>query len=226
MGPLDLAVFDLAGTTIDGGGGAVLRCLVETALRYDLSGSETELNALMGMNKREVFSLLAHQRFPQDGQTASQIASAALASFVAAMNAAYEQELTPIAGAEETFAFLRARGIKVAIDTGFDDAVGAPIMRRLDWPGRRIDLVVYSSDVARGRPAPYMIFHAMERLGALDVRRVMKLGDSPADLEEGHNAGCGEIIGVLSGSHTAATLSKYPHTRLIDSVADLPALFS
>ena len=73
--------------------------------------------------------------------------------------------------------------------------------------------------------APYMIFYAMEKLGIQDVRQVMKPGDSPADLQEGTNAGCGEVIGVLSGTHTAATLGGYRHTRLIESVAELPELF-
>jgi phosphoglycolate phosphatase-like HAD superfamily hydrolase len=66
----------------------------------------------------------------------------------------------------------------------------------------------------------------MERLDVQDVRRVMKIGDSPADLEEGFNAGCSEVIGVLSGAHTAATLGPCRHTRLLTSVADLPSLFS
>jgi len=113
----------------------------------------------------------------------------------------------------------------VATDTGFDAGIGGLIMERLDWPGRLIDLAVFSSDVARGRPAPYMIYRAMERLGVQDVRRVMKVGDSPADLEEGSNAGCGEVVGVLSGAHTPATLGPCRHTRLLGSVADLPALF-
>jgi len=65
----------------------------------------------------------------------------------------------------------------------------------------------------------------MERLDVHDVRRVMKVGDSPADLEEGSNAGCGEVIGVLSGAHSAATLGPCRHTRLLGSVADIPALF-
>jgi phosphonatase-like hydrolase len=142
------------------------------------------------------------------------------------MSAAYEHHLAPIPGAEETFEFLRARGIKIAIDTGFDATIGGLIMQRLDWPGRRIDLAVFSSDVLRGRPAPYMIFRAMELLDVQDVHQVMKIGDTPSDLEEGFNAGCGEVIGVLSGAHTAATLGAYRHTRLIPSVADLPTLFA
>ena len=99
-------------------------------------------------------------------------------------------------------------------------------MERLEWPGRLIDMAITSSEVPRGRPAPYMIFQIMEHLEILDVHQVMKVGDSPADLEEGFNAGCGEVVGVLSGAHTAATLGSYYHTRLLASVADLPAIFA
>ncbi len=64
MGPIELVVFDLAGTTIDDGGGRVLECLVQAARAHDLPGTPEELNALMGMNKREVFDLLAGRRYP------------------------------------------------------------------------------------------------------------------------------------------------------------------
>lgn len=225
MGPIQLVVFDMAGTTIEDKGGVVLNALVETARHYELPGTPEELNALMGMNKREVFGMLAAQLYPTDETRAERLADTALVDFVSRMRAAYEAYLAPMPGAEDTFAYLRGRGIKIATDTGFDSTIGGLIMERLDWPGRLIDLAIYSSDVSLGRPAPYMIFRAMERLGVLDVRRVMKLGDSPADLEEGINAGCGEVIGVLSGAHTATTLGAYRHTRLIGSVADLPALF-
>jgi phosphonatase-like hydrolase len=224
MGPIQLVVFDLAGTTVDDRG-TVLACFVETVRAYDLPGAPDELNALMGMNKREVFGMLSARQYAAGSYEAERLADEAMAGFVARMRAAYERELAPIPGAEETFAFLRARGIKIATDTGFDATIGGLIMERLKWPGRLIDLAVSSSDVSRGRPAPYMIFRAMEHLNVLDVHQVMKIGDSPADLEEGINAGCGEVIGVLSGSHTAATLGRYRHTRLIESVADLPALF-
>lgn len=226
MGPIQLVVFDMAGTTVDDSGGRVLTSLTNSTRIHDLPGTPEELNLLMGMNKREVFGMLAERRYPNDAHAANTLADEALATFVAQMRAAYEQKLAPIPGAEETFAFLRARSIKIAIDTGFDSAVGGLIMERLNWPGRLVDTVVYSNDVPKGRPAPYMIFRAMERLGVQDVHQVMKLGDSPADLEEGFNAGCGEIIGVLSGAHTAATLGPYYHTRLLASVADVPSLFS
>ena len=225
MGPIQLVVFDMAGTTVDDQGGVVLQSLIEAAHKHALPGSDEELNALMGMSKIEVFRLLAGRRFAGEPAVIEESAQAALVTFVDSMKRAYERHLAPMPGAEETFAFLRARGIKIAIDTGFEAEIGGLIMRQLDWPGRLVDCFICSSDVPQGRPAPYMIFRAMEKLGIQDVHQVMKLGDAPADLEEGYNAGCGEVIGVLSGAHTAETLGAYPHTRLIKSVAELPALW-
>jgi phosphonatase-like hydrolase len=225
MEPIQLVVFDLAGTTIDDRG-MVLECFVETVRAYHLPSTPEELNNLMGLNKREVLGMLAGRRYSPGSLEAEQLADNAMANFVERMSAAYEANLNPIPGAEETFAFLRARGIKIATDTGFDATIGGLIMQRLKWPGRLIDMAITSSDVPRGRPAPYMIFRSMEQLGILDVHQVMKVGDSPADMEEGFNAGCGEVVGVLSGAHTAATLGSYRYTRLIESVADLPALFA
>jgi phosphoglycolate phosphatase len=43
-------------------------------------------------------------------------------------------------------------------------------------------------------------------------------------LLEGHNAGCGLVIGVTEGTHTRAQLEPFPHTHLIGTVAELPAL--
>ncbi|GCE31008.1 phosphonoacetaldehyde hydrolase [Dictyobacter alpinus] len=226
MGPIQLVVFDMAGTTVDDTGNRVLTCLIEAARIHELPGTPDELNALMGMNKREVFEMLTEQKLGETSDTSRHMAQEALATFVELMKEAYAQNVAAIAGAEETFAFLKERGIKIALDTGFDAVIGGIILERLNWLDRYVDCAIFSSDVSRGRPAPFMIFRAMEQLDIQDVRQVMKLGDSPADMDEGSNAGCGEVIGVLSGAHTAETLGRQRHTRIIASVADLPALFS
>src|SRR5581483_800266 len=107
MGPIQLVVFDMAGTTIEDNGGVVLNSLMETVQTYELPGTSEELNALMGMNKREVFGMLAEQRYPDDEARANRLADEALKDFIARMRAAYEAHLAPIPGAEETFAYLR-----------------------------------------------------------------------------------------------------------------------
>ena len=56
----------------------------------------------------------------------------------------------------------------------------------------------------------------------MTLRRVAKVGDTPADLEEGRNAGCGLIVGVTQGTHHRRDLEVYPHTHLIDTISDIP----
>ena len=75
-----------------------------------------------------------------------------------------------------------------------------------------------------GRPAPYLIFYAMQKLGIQSVHEVIKIGDTPADLLSGYNAGCIGNIGVLSGANSRKVLEKLPYTHILDSVRDLPTL--
>ena len=53
---------------------------------------------------------------------------------------------------------------------------------------------------------------------------VAKVGDTPSDLQEGTAAGCGLVIGVANGTHTREQLAAHPHTHLIASLQELPAL--
>ena len=51
----------------------------------------------------------------------------------------------------------------------------------------------------KGRPYPYMIYRNMEKLGTMDVRKVIKVGDTVSDIKEGKNAGAFSV-GVIVGS--------------------------
>ena len=100
-------------------------------------------------------------------------------------------------------------------------------MDGLGW--LRDGLVDISVDVEhtpqqRGRPAPFMIFHAMTQLDIQCVNEVVKVGDTPADMLEGANAGCRGIVGVLSGPLPVTAWGGYRHTHVIPSVKVLPQL--
>ncbi len=129
-----------------------------------------------------------------------------------------------IAGASDAFRKLHEAGVKVALDTGFTRDIVDVVLRRLGWKDNPlIDVTVTSDEVERGRPQPDMVHKAMQELGVKDASRVAKVGDTPSDLHEGVNAGCGAVIGVTAGSHTAEQLKPYEHTKLVRSVADVPA---
>ena len=70
-----------------------------------------------------------------------------------------------------------------------------------------------------------MILSAVLRLGVDDVRQVAVAGDTASDLVAGTRAGAAVVAGVLTGAHTRAELGGAPHTHIIDSITDFPALF-
>jgi phosphonatase-like hydrolase len=130
-----------------------------------------------------------------------------------------------VAGADATFRSLRERGVRVALNTGFDRETTALLLEALGWGGGVFDAVVCGDEVACGRPAPYLIFRAMEGAGAGSVHRVANVGDTVLDLRAGYNAGVRWNVGVLTGAHSRPALESAPHTHLLPSVAELPGLW-
>lgn len=86
----------------------------------------------------------------------------------------------------------------------------------------QVDGYISAYQVKEGRPYPYMIHQLMEKLDIEDVRRVAKIGDSVRDIEEGKNAGCGLVIGVLSGADDAETLWAAGADVVVSNMCDLP----
>jgi len=219
--PIELVVFDMAGTTVHDAD-AVNRCFRAALAGAGLAVDAAAVNAVMGLPKPE-----AIRRLVGSSPLADRVA-AIHADFVERMRRHYgtDPDVGEVPGTAATFVRLRRAGIRVALDTGFSRDIAQVVIDRLGWGGAHpiIDASVTSDEVPHGRPHPDMIRHLMRRCGVGDPAHVAKVGDTPADLAEGHNAGCGLVVGVASGSHTRAELARHPHTHLIESVADLPAL--
>lgn len=220
---LRLAVFDMAGTTVRDDG-MVLECFVAAAGHVGLRATRDELNARMGTSKREVFDELSRRQLgPGRERDAAALRDRGYDVFREVLEAAYARSgVAPIDGAEEVFGWLRGRGVRVALNTGFYRGVTDILVEALGWRGA-LDTVVCVDDVREGRPAPYMIHEAMHRCGVHGVDEVVVVGDTPSDMLAGRNAGARAVVGVTSGAHTAATLRRFPATHVLDSVRDLPA---
>jgi len=66
-----------------------------------------------------------------------------------------------------------------------------------------------------------MIQKAMAQFGITDPKRVVKVGDTPVDLEEGRMAGCLFSLAVTNGSHTEAELAPLDNDGLLPSLGHL-----
>ena len=237
MRPIQMVMFDLAGTTVQDDS-YVAKCLHRAGVDVGLDVTLEEIGRSIGTNKRDLYKLLIARSHGTDvsleeigtidvSQQDAELADRAFELYERYMLELYSTEIREVPGASATFHWLHERGVKVATDTGFHKEINKAIMESLGW--LRDGLVDVAMDVQdipgeRGRPAPFMIFRAMEKLGVTSVRDVVKLGDQPSDLLEGTNAGCRGVIGVLSGPLNAKELGVHCHTHLIPSVADLPAL--
>ena len=238
---ITLAVFDMAGTTIDDGGAVydALRIAVEET---GIPVSPADLQTWMGAEKRAAVTALIELGGGDPAQPADRV-DVAFDRFRALLDELYTAHPpTPIDGVPEAIAALRASGVRVALTTGFSQDVAHGILDRLGWvvsgdsadgasPGNvpesagslHLDAVVCGDEVAAGRPAPYMIHRAMERTGTLAVSEVLVAGDTAVDVQAGANAGAAATIGVLTGKLDREAFDGQPFTELLDSVADIPA---
>jgi len=220
MPKISLVIFDIAGTLIEDHGEVV--DAFQIALRDNgIIVSQEDLIERKGASKREVIRHFIEEQF---GPIAEHTAEAdrTYAGFQRLLRNLYiEKGIKPIAGAVETFEVLHKRGIKLATTTGFDREVSNLILEATEWE-ELLPVNISSTEVLAGRPAPFMIFHAMELSGVQRVQEVVNVGDTPLDLQAGANAGARGVVGVLSGMHARERLLGEPHTHLINSVADLP----
>lgn len=224
MEQVALVVFDMAGTTVVDAG-QVPAAFSAALAHYDIRVDDEAIRAVRGASKRAAIRLLIQQQRTLADDALDALTEEIYESFRTRLIQTYtEGGVQSIHGADELFAWLQQRNIRVALNTGFDRTITACILQQLQWGTQTVDAVITGDEVRAGRPAPYLIFHAMEATETHNVRQVINVGDTVRDLQAGHNAGVGWNVGVLSGAHGRARMEAHPHTHLLESVAQLPTL--
>ncbi|NCX98438.1 MAG: phosphonoacetaldehyde hydrolase [Planctomycetia bacterium] len=251
--PIRLVVADLAGTTVDFGSSAPTGVFVALFQRHGVTVTETEARGPMGTAKRDHIAALA-----------------ALPTVAAAWRAAHgagftesdldrlyaefiplQLEVLPdygdlVPGTATAVSALRAMGVSVAVTSGYDTAMMKIVLDGAARQGFVPDAAVCASDVAAGRPAPWMIYRAMEACGVWPPAAVVAVGDTIADIEAAVNAGVravgvtatGNMLGLSRAAHDALPAAERAERlavaaermraagadAVIASVADLPDL--
>lgn len=128
-----------------------------------------------------------------------------------------------IAGLHEALADLTRQGFLLGIATNDSEAGARATATALGLTGFFSTIIGYDS-VARPKPWPDQLVLFADTTG-LTPAAIAMVGDNNHDLEMAHAAGAGLAIGVLSGNSTRAELSPRADI-IVDSIADLPALFA
>jgi len=222
--PIKLAVFDIAGTTV-ADDHAVSHAFLNAFESYGYKDvSEEDVNPLMGYKKPVAIRMVLDKMdIEEDIELEEDIHN----EFVTEMMDHYEYspEVKAMPEAENVFLLLKAKGIKVALNTGFSKDIADVIVHRLQWKERGlIDDYIASDEVEAGRPQPFMIHTLMQRCGVDDPKEVIKIGDTEVDINEGRNAGCSLVVAVTTGAFTKEQLQEYNPDHIIDDLSQLPAL--
>src|ERR1041384_4829275 len=221
--PIRLVVLDVGGTILEDRGD-VPEELRKALAKHGISVTPAEIVPWRGGSKREAVRHFVMQKSTASEAAREKLTDEVYSEFRTNLNEIY-RTVPPIAGAEDAIQKLRQSGYLLAATTGFDRDITHPIFQRLGWD-KYFKSVVCSDEVAEGRPAPYLLFHAMEAARVHRVAEVVAVGDTPLDLQAGTNAGLHGVVGVCTGAFTREKLAAEPHTDILPSVAALPALLS
>jgi phosphonatase-like hydrolase len=220
---IELVVFDIAGTTVQDNG-AVTYAFKSAFQHYGYPVKESEIELLMGYKKTKAIEILLKMYEQHPDTITDSLIDKVHALFLRLMVDYYStaKDLAPAPDAEEVFARLKEMNIKVALNTGFSREITEVIMNRLGWiQNKKVDYVISSDEVESGRPDPFMIWNIMQRANVKDPARVIKVGDTEVDINEGKNAKCLYSIGITTGALSRQQLKAYNPSFIIDGLKEL-----
>lgn len=200
-------LFDWAGTTVDHGSRAPVEVFVEVFRRAGVEVTTAEARGPMGRAKRDhIAAILAVPRVDEawrakHGAAASEADLDRLYhDFLPLQEVVLERHADVIAGVPQVVAQCRARGIKIGATTGYTRALMAIAAPLAAAQGYAPDTIICADDVPQGRPAPWMIYHAMERLSVYPISAVVAVDDTTVGIEAGRNAGAWTIAVTRTGN--------------------------
>lgn len=221
--PIRLAVFDMAGTTVDDHG-EVYRVLREAVARGGVEVDDAQFDRFRGAEKRSAIAEMLGLAGPPPGPR--QVEDSFLWFVRELRRRCTNRPPTPYPGVEAMISGLRARGVSIGLTTGFSREVADPMLEALGWHpdhpsgAQLIDAVVTGDQVPAGRPDPAMILRVMDQLEVTDPSEVMAVGDTPRDIRAARRAGA-SAVGVLTGGAAAPALRREGADLVLDSAAEL-----
>lgn len=218
---IELVVFDMAGTTIDEQNAvykAIHQALEEAG--YDCS-LDLVLSIAAGKEKRQAIKDVL--TYLNNEEPFSPMIDAIHEDFKQKLDEVYASRIAKaMPDTEVVFGQLRRQNIKIVLNTGYTRPIAELLMQQVGWTiPQTVDGLVTASDVTQGRPHPDMILAAMQLTGITDPQVVAKVGDSVIDIEEGINAGCGLVAGVITGAQTYTQLATVNPTYIFKNLTEL-----
>ncbi len=216
-----LVIFDLAGTTVDYGCIAPVAAFVEGFKDAGVTISLDQARGPMGMEKRAHIRAVgqipevAEQWQAVHGQSMTEDdIDAMYHAFVPLLMETLPRYSALIPGVNECIHKLQQNNIPYAATTGYFREAADCVLDSAAKSGFSPATSCCATEVAAGRPAPWMIFHCMQSLDVYPPRSVINVGDTRVDVESGRNAGVWSIGVAATGNEMGLSLAE---TKKLDA---------
>ena len=224
--PIQLAVFDMAGTTVNDevdGHPLMVISMMRAFAKHGIELAPSLINKHRGKQKSEAIQTLLSEVAELSPTDAERVGDAVYHEFLHELESNLSS-ISEIDGATELFRHLKSQGIHIGVGSGFPMQVVQAIISQLGWLDKGLlDYVGSAEQIGVGRPNPKMIHDAMKRLNITDGRKVLKIGDTVVDIQEGKNAGAWTVA-VLTGSQTEAQLMAAGPDYILSNIRELTTL--
>lgn len=206
-GKLQAVILDWAGTTVDYGSLAPVRTLQALFARADVCLTDAETRRDMGLPKKEHIRAIlclprvrdewqrVHRRVPSEADV-DQLYD----DFVPLQLSCLFEYSAIIPGVVEAAERFRKRGLRIGTTTGYTREMLDLLLEASAKAGYVPDCNLAPSDVGSGRPHPYMIYENAVRLQVHPFPAIVKIGDTPADVQEGLGAGVWSVGVAATGN--------------------------
>ncbi len=224
--PIQLAMFDMAGTTVNDkvdGHPLMVISMMRAFAKHGINLAPDLINKHRGKQKSEAIQTLLKEVAELSPTNVERIGDDVYRDFLHELESNLSS-ISEIDGATELFRYLKSKGIYIGVGSGFPMQVVQAIVSQLGWLGQGLlDYVGSAEQIGVGRPNPKMIHDAMQQLGITDGSKVLKIGDTVVDVQEGKNAGAWTVA-VLTGSQTKAQLMAAAPDYILSSIRELRTL--
>lgn len=213
---LQAVVFDWAGTIADFGSRAPVSALQSVFAAAGVPVAVPEARESMGLAKkahirsileiprvREVW-MATHEAYPSGAEV-----NKLYAEFIPSQIRVLADHSCLIPGIANAVNRMRSRGLKIGTTTGYNRAMLDYLLQRAAAQGFIPDSALCPDDVPAGRPLPWMCYLTAIRLETYPMSAMVKIGDTPADIEEGRNAGMWTIGVTRTGNEVGITEEEW-----------------
>jgi phosphonatase-like hydrolase len=213
----EFVLFDMIGTTIQdsyNGDSLIIDSFRKAFLLNGFQVSYLEINQQRGKSKKEAINnIITEQKQIHD------LADKIYMDFISLLDKSMTC-LKEISGAAKVFSFLKENGTKIGLGSGLPLDIMMRIINNAGWESDSFDYIGSSEVLGKGRPDPVMINDSMAKLKINDKSRVLKVGDTVVDIQEGKNAGV-LTAGVLTGTQTRDELEKHNPDYILSNITEI-----